>query len=390
MTLNRAYRFRLEPNSLQEQGLYRLAGSRRFVYNWGLDLRKNYYATMGTTPPSEEISRLLTHLKERPETAWLQEADSQLIQQAVKDVDRSFQNFFAKRAKFPKFQSKKQGRYSFRIPQRVKVESGKVYCPKIGWIKIRQSQEIEGATKSATFKRTADDHWFVTLVAEFEMPDVPLPEPKTAVGIDLGLHDFVTLSNGESVPAPKFFRKSAVKLKRAQRVLSRRKPGSKRRAKAKLKVAKVHQKISYQRGDFVHKLTTGLVRKYDAICIENLNVSALAKTKLRGHSKSILDAAFGEFERQLKYKTAWNRKHLGQIDRWFPSSKLCHGCGAVNDALTLSDRTWLCGCGKFHNRDFNASRNILTEGLRVLAAGHADNQNARGRRIRPATAGNVG
>jgi putative transposase len=207
------------------------------------------------------------------------------------------------------------------------------------------------------------------------MPDAEPPAPANPIGVDLGLNDLFVLSNGERVPAPKFARRAARKLGRVQKDLSGKKPGSHRREKAKRCVARLHCKVSNQRGDFLHKLTTDLVREYDLICVEDLSTKGLAKTKL---SRSVLDAAFGEFLRQVTYKARWNLKHSVKVGRFFPSTKLCSACGAVNAHLTLSDRTWLCGCGIQHERDLNASRNILAEGLRLVAAGQAETENARG------------
>jgi putative transposase len=256
--------------------------------------------------------------------------------------------------------------------------------PKLGPVGIRQSQPVDGDTKSATFKRDATGNWDVTLVSEFTLPDTVLPQadPLRLVGIDLGYEDFAVLSDGERIQCPRFFRKAERKLRRAQRVLSRREKGSRRRLRAKHTVSLVHRKTVDQRKDFLHKLTTGLVVKYEGICVEDLNVAALAKTKLRGHSKSVLDASLGEFRRQLTYKAIWNRRQVAVIDRWHPSSKTCHTCGAINDALTLADRSWTCVCGVCHDRDLNAALNILAEGLKILAAGHADS-NARGAGVRP-------
>jgi putative transposase len=211
---------------------------------------------------------------------------------------------------------------------------------------------------------------------------LPPPDPAKVVGIDLGLTDFATLSDGsEPIPAPKFYRKAERKLRKAQQAVSRRKKGSKRRAKARVKLAKVQQKAAEQRKDFLHKLTTKLVRSFDGICIEDLGVKGLARTKL---AKSFHDAALGEFRRQLDYKCDWNRKHLIPIDRFFPSSKLCNRCGAINDGLTLSDREWDCGCGMHHERDFLAACNIRDEGLRMLAVGQTrqPKRSGRGRKTR--------
>jgi putative transposase len=383
MKLRRVYRFRMRPTKAQEAGLYRMAGARRFIYNWALDRRKGHYVEHGRGISAKQLSKELTTLKSEADTLWLRAADSQMLQQALKDVDRAFDAFFKKRTRFPRFRSKKAGHFAFRIPQRVRIEVGKVYVPKIGWVRIRQSREVEGTTKSATFKRDATGQWYVSLTAEFEMPDVEPPVPVSPVGVDLGLKDLFVLSSGERLPAPKFARKAARKLRKAQKSVSRKTPGSHRTEKAKRRVARVHRKVSNQRSDFLHKLTTDLTQEYDCICVEDLSIKGLAKTKL---SHSILDAAFGEFLRQVEYKAAWGSKRSIRVGRFFASTKLCSECGAVNPSLTLSDRTWLCECGTQHDRDLNASRNILAEGLRLVAAGQTETLKARGELVSLATA----
>ena len=386
MKHRKVFRFRMKPTAQQRESLSRMAGARRFVWNWALAQRTAHYRATGKGLPATELSRRLTALKEQPETAWLREVDSQAMQQTLADLQRAFANFFEKRARFPRFKSRKRDQARFRIPQRVKVADGRVYVPKVGSVRIRQSQSIDGATKSATFKRDVTGQWDLTLVTEFSMPDTALPaaNPAHVVGVDLGLEDFAVLSDGsDPTPAPQFFRKAERKLRKAQRVLSRREKGSRRRLRAKQKVALVQRKTANQRKDSLHKLTTALVVKYEGIAIEDLNVAALARTKLRGHAKSWNDAAAGEFRRQLEYKTIWNRRHLAVIDRWYASSKTCHVCGAVNRALTLEDRSWTCVCGVYHDRDFNAALNIRTEGLKLLAVGCTDSLNAQGAGVRP-------
>lgn len=383
-THRKVYRFQVNPSPAQAEQFYSMAGARR----------KDHYAEHGQGLSAKVLSADLTALKKQPDTEWLKAVDSQLLQQALKDVDRAFQNFFDKRSRFPRFKSKRRETPSFRIPQRVKVEGGKVYVPKVGWVKVRQSQPIDcpstgkarpagaSTTKSATFKRDATGRWYVTLTAEFEMPDVPLQpaDPQEVVGIDLGLKDFAVLSTGERIAPPKHYRQLERRLAKAQRRFSRRQKGSHNRDKARLAVAKVHLKIRNQRADFLHKLTTSLVQNHDGLCTEDLSLKGMAKTKL---AKSVLDAALGEFRRQLEYKSVWHRKHLAVIDRWYPSTKLCRECGTLN-TLTLADRLWTCGCGAVHDRDLNAAQNIRAEGLRMMvAAGHAETENACGRGVRP-------
>jgi putative transposase len=331
----------MEPDSAQRQSLIRVAGARRFVWNWALDQCQTQYRQNGTSLPWPELSRRLTVLKKQPETAWLKDMDSQALQQVLADLRRAYQNFFQKRARFPRFKSRKNDTPRFRIPQRVSVVGGEVYVPKVGRVRIRQSRPVEGTTKSATFRQDASGHWYITLVTEFTMADTPMltADPGAIVGVDLGLHHFAVYSDNSRVSSPKFFRRQERKLRRAQRALSRRQKASKRRLRAKRKVAGIHRRIACKRNDFLHKITTDLVRTYDGICIEDLSVKGLARTKL---AKSVTDAAFGEFRRQLEYKAIWNRRHLAVIDRWYASSKTCHACGAVSDALTLADRCWTC------------------------------------------------
>jgi putative transposase len=367
----KVYRFRMRPNAGQGQALNRMAGARRFVWNWALARWKEHHAATSKSIPIKQLSAELTALKARPETAWLSDCDSQALQQVLADLQRAFVNFFERRARYPRFKSRKRYKATFRIPQRVKVDGGKVYVPKVGWVRIRQSQEVDGAIKGASFRREADGHWHVSLTVEFEMPDVAIlpPDPEKAIGLDLGLIDFVTLSDGsEPTPAPRFYRKATDKIRRAQKAVSRRRIGSKRREKAKRWLARAHRKARDQRQDFLHKLSTDLVNKNEAICIEDLNVKGLARTKL---ARSFADAAMSEFRRQLEYKCLWNRKTLVSIDRFFPSSRMCNRCGARNDRLSLSDREWDCDCGAHHKRDFLAACNIRDEGLRMLAAGQA-------------------
>lgn len=381
--LRKAYRFQLQPTAAQMAGLEFMAGARRFTYNWALERRKDYYQAHGKGIPKKQLSRELTALKQQPGAEWLKEADSQALQQALRDLHRAFEAFFAKRARYPRFRSRKRDAATFRIPQRVKLEAGRVYVPKVGWVRIRQSREVIGTIKGATFKQSPTGKWFVTLTAEFEKPNLPLPaaDPTRVVGVDVGLQSLVVLDDGRKVAAPKHLRRAEKQLTRAQRALARKQKGSNNRARARLKVARLHEKVKNQRLDHLHKLTTRLVNESDAVCIEDLSLKGLARTKL---AKSIHDAALGELRRQLEYKTVWNRKRLLVVGRYYPSSKTCSACGLINQALKLSDRDWSCACGVMHDRDVNAAKNIRAEGLRFLvAAGHAETLNACGGDVRP-------
>jgi putative transposase len=259
-----------------------------------------------------------------------------------------------------------------------------VSVPKIGLIKAIVHRPLQGVTKSATFKREACGHWYISLVVEQQIaPTVERPV-QTHIGIDVGLKSLLVLSTGETIDNPRWYRTQRRKLRRAQQALSRKQQGSRNRDKARIIVARLHQKVRNQRKDFLHKLSTALVRHFDLISIEDLNVRGLAKTKL---STSVLDASWGLFRSMLTYKADRNDTHLIAIGRFFPSSKTCGTCGLVNVNLTLADRAWTCRCGVHHDRDLNAARNIDREGLRLfdqfVAAGYAETQNACGDPVRP-------
>jgi putative transposase len=385
----KVYRFRLEPRGSQDLELERTASVSRFIYNWRLDRCQAYYKAKSKSLPWSQLSRELTELKHTE--PWLYDFDSQMLQQALANLERAYVNFFAGRAKFPKFKKKKSPRQSFRIPQRITVSEGYVSIPTIGKVKLRQSEVIGLPTKSATFKRTAVGHWFVTLVAEFEMPaaKVPIGEEKV-VGLDAVLQppNYLVGSDGSEVPAPRYYRMMERKLRRAQRHLSRCKKPSHNRRQAKLRVARVQERVANLPKEFVHQLSHKLVQRWEVVCVEDLNLKSLAKTK---QAKSWLDASFGELFRQIEYKSRWNSKHFVRVDRIFASSKLCSACGYKNNDLRLSDRQWKCpSCSTEQVRDFNAAINIRSEGLRILAAGCAESQNAHGPRLRLAEASSVG
>jgi putative transposase len=384
-TVHHVYRFRLEPTPDQEEKLRQFAGARRFIWNWALQQRREYHRQTGKSLPAKELSARLTALKDQPETAWLRELDSQLLQQVLADLQRAYTNFFERRAKYPRFKSRKRDPARFRIPQRVRVVGKTVQVPKIGRVRLRLSQPVVGTTKSATFKQDATGHWHLSVIAERETPTVmvPLPDPAQTVGLDLGLGDVVVPSQGPRVPAPRFYRRAQRRLRRAQRRQSKRQKGGRNRARARARVACVHQRIANQRLHFCHDLTTKLIKNHQAVCIEGLNVRGLARTKL---AKSFYDAALGQIRRQLQYKGQWYGVHVVVIGQFYPSSQLCHVCGYKNTELTLEDRTWTCPvCGITHDRDVNAAINVKNEGLRLLAVGHTERLNACGAHVRPPT-----
>ena len=389
-TIQTTYRYRLDPTAEQAKLLFQFAGARRFIWNWALNRKQDYYQKTGKTLGFSDLCKELTILKQQPETAWLRQIDSQSLQQALRDLENAFQHFFRrlrnreKKTGFPKFKSRKTDMPRFRIPQRVVLEDAHVAVPKIGLIKTIVHRPLAGVIKSATFKRQACGHWYISLVVEQQIAPKADRSVETHVGIDVGLKTLAVRSDGETVKNPRWYRTQTRKLAHAQRALMRKQKGSRNRGKARVVVARLHQKIRNQRNDLLHKLSTDLVRHFDLIAIEDLNVGGLAKTKL---SKSVLDAGWGMFRSLLTYKADRQNTHLIAIGRFFPSSKICGACGSVNADLTLADRDWTCCCGVRHDRDLNAARNIDREGLRLfrqtIAVGYTEMQNACGDPVRP-------
>jgi putative transposase len=384
MKLQRCYRFRLDPTRQQEQVFRQFAGCRRFVWNWALERKRIAYQESGENISYNQLAAELVTLKQQPDTAFLTECDSQALQQTLRDLDRAFVNFFEKRAAYPKRKSRKQTPNAFRNPQRVMVQGCNVRVPKIGLVKVRLHREIEGVVKSATIKQAADGHWFVTFVSHFEKETVPATIYHPS-GIDVGLETFATFDDGEKIKPPKFYRKQERKLKHLHRCLSRKQKGSRNRSKSRKRLAIGYARLRNQRKDWLDKLSIDLVSCHDTICIEDLNLKGFAKTKL---AKSFSDAAHGAFIRMLQYKGLWYDCQVVKVDRFFPSSKTCSICGH-QQPMSLSDRRWTClVCGAEHDRDINAARNLLAEGLRTLADGQSERQNACGEGVRLTTASN--
>lgn len=370
MTIIKAFRYRLSPSTKQEQKLKQFSGCRRFIWNWALNRKNDHYKEYKTGLSYYTLAKELVSLKK--EFLFLKECQAQLLQQSLIDLDSAFKKFFSKKGGFPKFKRKGACLNSFKMPQNVCIRDGCVVIPKIGDLKAIIHRPLEGDVKSATIKQDSDGHWYVTFVCHIEAEIKPSIN-NNSVGIDVGLESFVTYNSGTKVAPPKFFRKGQRKLKKLQQKFSRSKKGSNNRDKARTRVAKQHCKVKNRRKDFLHKLSKQIVDNYGTICIEDLNLKGLVKTKL---AKSFSDASLGTFIRMLEYKAQWGGKTVIKVGRFFASSKICHTCG-YKQPLKLSDRKWTCeGCGVIHDRDVNAAKNILSEGLRIVAAGIADTQNA--------------
>ena len=365
MKINFSYKFRLYPNQEQEKFLSRQCGACRFVFNHFLRQRIDFYAANKDGYGKKglnffDTSRILTELKAQPEHSWLGESIAQALQQSLADLDRAYNNFFGRRAKFPRFKRKRDSRQSFRLPQRFCVEGNHISIPKTTPIRVVVHRPIQGTMRNATISRTATGKWFVSIMCETEVPD-PISCVGKEIGIDLGLKSFLATSDGEKVEHPKHFLKAESRLVKLQRRMSRRKKGSNSREKAQKAVAIQHEKVANRRADFLHKLSRGLVDENQVIHAESLNVKGMMSNHRL--AKHISDSGWSEFLYQLGYKCVWSRKQLVLADRFFPSSKRCHKCGWINQDLKLSDRKWRClECGSAHDRDFNAAINILNFG----------------------------
>ncbi len=368
MIVIRNYKYRINPTPEQHATLVQWAGCRRWVWNWALRYKQDHYAATGESLSFEALSLALTAQKHQPETEWLSDCGSQILQQVLRDLDTAFSNFFAKRAKYPRFKSRKNTLHSMRFPQNLSVVDAKtIRVPKIGLVTAIIHRPLQGVVKGATIKQSATGQWYVVFVCHIERPEV-IPTADHPVGIDVGLESFTTLHTGAKIKPPKFYRRGERKLKRLGRRLSRTQKGSQNRQKARKRLAKAYQRVRNQRTDWLHKQAVGIIREFDTVCIETLTIKGLARTKL---AKSFGDAALSTFMQLLKEKAEWSGQQVVPVGRFFPSSKLCHVCHEKT-VLTLADRVWTCGtCHTIHDRDINAAINILHEGLRILAAGQS-------------------
>ncbi|MEV4527358.1 RNA-guided endonuclease TnpB family protein [Streptosporangium sp. NPDC049304] len=377
------YNVRLYPSPGQRESLARAFGCARTVYNDGLRARTDAREQGVAYVSDAELSkRVITAAKNTPQRAWLGEVSAVVLQQALADLNTAYRNFFASlsgkrkgpKVAAPRFRSRKDNRQAIRFTKNARFQvtaGGELRLPKIGDVNVRWSRDLPADPSSVTVIKDASGRYFASFVVE--TGGEQLPESAAEVGIDLGLTHFAVLSDGRKVDNPRFLRRAAKKLRKAQRDLSRKAKGSNNRTKAKAKVARAHARVTDARRDFAHKLSTSIIRENQAVAVENLSVSGLGRTRL---AKSVHDAGWSQFTTMLEYKAKRYGRTFTKIDRWFPSSKLCSDCGHIAESMPLNVRSWTCLCGAVHDRDINAAINIL-------AAGRADRLNDCGDPVRP-------
>lgn len=375
LLVNKAYKFRIYPNKEQEILIAKTIGCSRFVFNHFLGMWNDTYKETGKGLTYNACSAQLPQLK--IELEWLKEVDSTAIQSALKNLADAYKRFFKKQNDKPRFKSKKNNVQSYTTKHtngNIAIVDNRIKLPKLGFVKFAKSREIDGRIMNATVRRNSSGKYFVSILTEVEIQ--PLEKADSAIGIDLGITDFAILSDGHKIDNNKFTSKMEKKLKREQRKLSKRALIAKNKGihlldaknyqKQKRKVARLHERVINQRDDFLNKLSTEIIKNHDIICIEDLNTKGM----LRNHklAKSISDVSWSAFVSKLEYKATWYGKTIVKVSRWFPSSQICSDCGHHDGKKSLEIRDWTCPiCHANHDRDINASKNILAEGLRTLA-----------------------
>lgn len=375
MLRHKAYKFRIYPNADQEVLIIKTIGCVRFVYNYFLALWNEEYSKNGKGLTYNSCSAMLPQMKKNEATSWLKEVDSIALQSSVKNLSDSFSRFFKKQNRRPQFKSKKNPIQSYttkNVNKSITIIENIIKLPKLGQVKFAKSRELNGRILNATIRKNPSGKFFVSILCEEEVPE--LPKTGLEIGIDLGITDFAILSNGQKIDNNRFTSKMEKTLKREQRKLSRRALLAKKAGKElfearnyqkqKKKVARLHEKVINQRTDFLNKLSTEIVKNHDSICIEDLNTKGM----LRNHklAKSISDVSWFSFVSKLQYKAEWYGREIIKVDKWFPSSQLCSKCGHKDGKKSLEIREWTCPvCHAHHDRDINASKNILAEGLQI-------------------------
>ena len=363
--MKRAYKYRLNPTPEQIVFFNKSFGCCRFVYNYMLGKRIEAYQRDKTKIGWVELAKMLTELKKEDGKEWLSEVSNECLQQSIRNMDSAFVKFFREKAGFPNFKAKHYSRQSYKAINSVSVDldNNKVRLPKIGWVKFFPNRKFDGKVCSATVSKTPTGKYFIYVLVDDgkEIPVKPAVRYDTSIGIDVGIKDFAVCSNGDVYANPKYLEKSEARLKVLQRRFSKTKKGSNRRELARKTLARQYEKVSNQRNNFLHQVTSKIVRENQTIIIEDLNVKGMLKNHRL--AKSISSVSWSEFFRQLEYKCEWYGRNLIRIGRFEASSKTCI-CGYVNSELKLSDREWVCPkCGRHNDRDILASVNIKRFGL---------------------------
>lgn len=376
------YNYRVYPTPGQQVSLARAFGCARVVYNDALRARRDAYVSGEKISDTEVQRRVVTEAKRTPERAWLGEVASVALVQACQDARTAYRNWFdsisgkrkGRRIGAPRFRSRKDNRQAIRLTRNgfTLRENGRLYAAKIGELEVRWSRELPSVPSSVTLIKDAAGRYFVSFVVQVD--ERPLSLVESEVGIDLGLTTFAVLSSGKIIASPRFLRQAERRLRKAQQSLSRKEKGSKNRVKAPVRVAKAHARVADTRRDWAHKHSTAIIRDNQAVFVEDLCVSGLARTRL---AKSVHDAGWGMFTRMLEEKAARYGRTFAKVDRWFPSTRMCSVCGVLSGKKPLHVRKWTCTCGTVHDRDLNAAENIL-------AAGRAERVNACGGAVSPA------
>ncbi len=362
---HRAYKFRIYPTSEQESVLRQTLGCCRFVYNWALAQKREAWVTQKKSVSHNAVSRALTEMKKTEERKWLNDVSSVCLQQTLRNLDTAFVNFFKKRGAYPAFKARKNGGSARFLPNAFHVSGGSLFVAKIKTpIKVAWSRKLSGEASQVTVSQNAAGQWFASFLCDENIQT--LPPSANKVGVDMGISAFATLSNGEKFSQPKAIRGLRKKLARLQRQHSRKEKHSKNREKARRKVARLHQHVANVRTDFLHKLSTKLVRENQVIALEDLAVKNMVRN--RKLSRAISEQGWREFRTMLDYKCKWYGRELVIVDRFYPSSKTCSCCGRKAN-LSLDKREWTCECGVTHDRDINAAKNILAAGQAASACG---------------------
>ena len=367
----KAYKFRLYPTREQEEFLCRSFGATRWVYNYFLNYRDTRFKQEGIKETYLTMAKKLTSLRKEEETSWLKDINAQSLQSTIANLDSAYIKFFKGLASFPKFK-KKNSKQSFEIPQHWKLNGNTVKIPKLKTpLRFVKHRPIEGKIYSVTISKTKGNKYYISFCCEVENKCKQTSGGE--VGIDLGIKDLIVCSDGTKYENHKFYKKNLKKLKLLQRHLSRKKKGSKRRERARLKIARLHEKITNSRNDLYHKISNDLTNKYSLICLESLNVKGMMKNHYL--ASSIQDCSWYSLLSKIEYKAKWKGVTVVKIDQFYPSSKTCSVCNWKKNDLTLKDRSWTCpSCGVHHNRDLNAAKNILAWGKRIntLSDGTSD------------------